>query len=363
MGEKILARILYKYGVFKRTALTLALLAFALLKARTPSIRGLADYLPLPYSKQAKTNKIWRLFNKSKSFKPSLLMKVLFFISFKLADAPFVIIDFTPLKGFKIKLFIASLPAAGRSLPFYCHPLYLKAIHNLKLKSENEFIMASIKELLSMIPSSLRKRIILLGDRQFGTKRFIRFFKEEGIGFIVRVKKNLYIKERGRVLKSGELRKGKYVVEIEGEKYYLYIREERKEKLILVSNCEKSNSFKASRKYLKRSYCEQMHRDLKSRLRLLFLNSKYYKELKEEKVKKYLVLFMLTEIVGIWIGKLTKRSKHYFRFCSKKDERSLFHLGQIVVSQINVFADIGVRFKISALKLFLTAWRLNCDYR
>ena len=59
-GGKILARILYKYGVFKRTALTLALLAFALLKARIPSIRGLADYLPLPYTKQAKTNKIWR---------------------------------------------------------------------------------------------------------------------------------------------------------------------------------------------------------------------------------------------------------------------------------------------------------------
>ncbi len=280
-------------------------------------------------------------------------MKVLFFIAFKLADNPFIIIDFTSLDGFRIKLFIASLPISGRSLPFYCNPLYLKDIHDLKFKSENEFIMVSIKELLSMTPGHLRSRIILLGDRQFGTKRFMKFFREEGIRFIVRVKKNFLVKVRGKVLKSGELRKGKYVVEIEGEKYFLYVREEKEEKLILVSNFERTDSFKASRKYLKRSYCEQMHRDLKNRLKLLFLNSKYYKELDGKKVRKYLVLFMLTEIVGIWIGKLTKRSKHYFRFCSKENERSLFHLGQIVVSQIHEFPDIGLRFRISAVKLFL----------
>ena len=337
----------------------MTLLSFALLKAGTPSIRGLADYLPLPYSKQAKTNRIWRLFNRTKSFKPSVVMKALFFIALKLADDPFVIIDFTSLDGFRIKLFIASLPVSGRSLPFYCNPLYLKDIYNLKYKSENEFIMVSIKELLSMIPGCLRNRIILLGDRQFGTKRFMKFFRKEGIRFIVRVKKNLLIKVGGKILKCGELQKGKYVVEIEGKKYFLYVREDRKEKLILVSNFERSDSLKASRKYLKRSYCEQMHRDLKSRLRLLFLNSKYYKRLDEEKVRKYLVLFMLTEIVGIWIGKLTKKSEYYFRFCSKKDERSLFHLGQIVVSQIYELSSIGLRFKISAVKLFLVSRRFT----
>ncbi len=47
-----------------------------------------------------------------------------------------------------------------------------------------------------------------------------------------------------------------------------------------------------------------MHRDLKSKLNLLFLNSKHYKQLDEEKLRKYSVVFMLTEIVGIWIGKL-----------------------------------------------------------
>jgi len=145
-------------------------------------------------------------------------MRALFFIAIKLAKEPFIIIDFTSLNGFRIKLFIASLPVTGRSLPFYCNPLYLKDIHNLNYSSENEFIMVSIKELLSMIPDCLRNRIILLGDRQFGTKNFLKFFKNEGIRFIVRVKKNLLIKVGGKALKSGQFQKGKYVVEIEGKK-------------------------------------------------------------------------------------------------------------------------------------------------
>jgi len=61
---------------------------------------------------------------------------------------------------------------------------------------------------------------------------------------------------------------------------------------------------------------------------------------------------------------MRKRSKHYFRFCSKKDERSLFHLGQIVVRQMYEFLeDIALRFKISAVKLFSLNRGLSCDYR
>ena len=150
----------------KKIANTLSLVALALIKASSPSIRTLADYISLPYSKQSKTNRIYRLINKSKSFKPQFIMKALFLISFKLSDSSFVIIDFTSLKGYDVKLFIASMPISGRSLPFYCRVLYLKDIHNLKFKSENEFIMMSIKEMLSLIPHPLRNRIVLLADME-----------------------------------------------------------------------------------------------------------------------------------------------------------------------------------------------------
>ena len=231
--------------------------------------------------------------------------------------------------------------------------LYLKDIHNLKFKSENEFIMMSIKEMLSLIPHPLRNRIVLLADRQFGTKMLMKFFKNQDLRFIVRVRKDLKVDISGNTVKTGELKKGKYMVNISEEMYYLYVRTDGREKLLLVSNFEGRDSLRESRKYLKRSYCEQMHRDLKSRLKLLYLNSRYYKSLDGEKVVRYLIIFMIAEIAGIWIGRLVKRSDHYHKFSSNRDERSLFHLGQIVLRRIWEFFDLCLRLKISASKLFL----------
>jgi len=58
---------------------------------------------------------------------------------------------------------------------------------------------------LSIIPANLRERVIILGDRQFGTKKFIHFFTEEGIRFIVRIKKKFLVKVGGKALKSGNI--------------------------------------------------------------------------------------------------------------------------------------------------------------
>jgi hypothetical protein len=128
-------------------------------------------------------------------------------------------------------------------------------------------------------------------------------------------------------VKAGELRKGKYLIRIEGRRYYLYVRQDREEKLILISNFEGRDSLRQPRSYLKRSYCEQMHRDLKSRLNLLFLNKRYFKRLDGQKIEKYLVLFMLAQMIGIWLGKIVRKSIYRNMFCSREDERSLFRLG------------------------------------
>jgi hypothetical protein len=93
-------------------------------------------------------------------------MKALFHISYKLSDNPFVIIDFTYLKSFKVSLFIASIPLKGRSVPFYCKTLFIEDIHKLIWKSINHFIMTSVLDILRMAPGD----IIFLADRQFGTK-------------------------------------------------------------------------------------------------------------------------------------------------------------------------------------------------
>ncbi len=102
-----------------------------------------------------------------------------------------------------------------------------------------------------------------------------------------------------------------------------------------------------------------MYRDLKSRLKLLYLNSRYYKSLDGEKIVRYLVIFMIAEIAGIWIGKLVKRSEYYHKFSSRRDERSLFHFGQIVSRRIWEFFDLCLRLKIFASKLSLNAGAIS----
>ncbi len=66
----------------------------------------------------------------------------------------------------------------------------------------------------------------------------MKFFKDQDLRFIVRVRKDLKVDISGNTVKSGELKKGKYMVKISEQRYYLYVRADRKEKLLLVSNKE-----------------------------------------------------------------------------------------------------------------------------
>lgn len=53
---------------------------------------------------------------------------------------------------------------------------------------------------------------------------------------------------------------------------------------------------------------------------------------------------MLSEVLGIFIGYLGKKKKEiYKRFVSKKDEKSLFNLGQSLII-MNSFLDLFASF-------------------
>ena len=78
------------------------------------------------------------------------------------------------------------------------------------------------------------KDTIFLADRQFGTKMLMKFFDQTR--FIFRVRKDLKVEVDGELVRARRLRKGKYLVRIEARQYYLYVREEGREKLILISN-------------------------------------------------------------------------------------------------------------------------------
>ncbi|HIP43027.1 MAG TPA: hypothetical protein EYG91_03835, partial [Aquifex aeolicus] len=112
----------------------------------------MADYMPINTSKQAKVNRIWRFINKSKLFKPIFIYKAIVKLIFTIYKVDQIIIDFTALKGYQIKPFIASIPFISRSIPIYCKSLFLSDIYSLKYSSENEFIIKQIETLIGILP-------------------------------------------------------------------------------------------------------------------------------------------------------------------------------------------------------------------
>jgi len=288
----------------------------------------MADFLILNTKKQSKVNRIWRFLNKSKLFKPINIYKAIIKIVFSIYKVDQVVIDFTSLDGYEIKLFIASVPFKSRSIPIFCKSLFLADIKKMKYKSENQFIIEQIDKLIKLIP----RNITILADRQFATKQFIKIFIEKNVNFVMRIREGVKIKINGKELLIKDLREGKYEIEIEGEKCFLYKKEDKKDNLVIISNKDIGELKNAMKIYKRRSLCENMHRDLKSKLDLLFLNKKYYKEMNEEKVDKYLVLFVLSHMFSMIIGYIGMKNKEIYRsFISKKDEKSLFNLGQLLI--------------------------------
>jgi len=313
----------------------------------------MADFLPLQTQKQSKVNRIWRFINKSKLFKPINIYKAVIKIVFTIFKVDQIVIDFTSLEGYKIKLFIASVPFIGRSIPIFCKSLFLSDIEKMKYKSENQFIVKQIESLKELIPGD----ITILADRQFATKQFIKTFIEKKINFVMRIRETVKVKSNGKEVLIKDLSEGKHEIEIEGVRCFLYKKEDKEDNLVIISNRDIGSLKRAMKIYKRRSLCENMHRDLKSKLDLLFLNSRYYKEMKEEKVDKYLVLFVLAHVFSMIVGYVGMKNKEIYRsFISRKDEKSLFNLGQLLIF-MNLWEDLLVDWFHCKFKYFFSDYR------
>jgi len=150
----LIANILLQYSLNKKAAQNITLIAYAILKAKSLFMRQIALYLPTDGLKQSKVNRVWRFFHKLKlsdlrcykSFAKFVLQRI---------KTNYVIIDFTPLNGYDVKIFFASIPFKGRSIPFYGRILKQEDIDSMKYKSRNEFIFKCIEELLEIYHSNL----------------------------------------------------------------------------------------------------------------------------------------------------------------------------------------------------------------
>ncbi|MBF0467162.1 MAG: hypothetical protein HQK94_19010 [Nitrospirae bacterium] len=114
------------------------------------------------------------------------------------------------------------------------------------------------------------------------------------------------------------------------------------------------NSLHIAWTYLKRFQCEEMHKELKSRLNLLSLNKqRYYKEAyNTEIVNKFLMVLITAFFIGLYIGGLFKhRYKENLNvIVSYEKELSLFGIGLFIISIINTPNSENFRFTPRLLK-------------
>ncbi len=227
----------------------------------------------------------------------------------------------------------------------------------MKYKSGNEFIKKCILEFIEILPEDLKGNLIILADRQFATKEFIKFFIENNLRFAMRIKEKVKVEIDGEEILIKDLKEGFYEVKIGEKKVKLYKKKDIKDNMVIITTEDLKTVKKAVKTYLRRSLCENMHRDLKQRIDILFLNKNYYRNFTDEKVNKYLALFRLTHLFGMLIRYKAKRNKEiYRRFISHRKEKSLFNLGQLVV--ITGFVD----FIEKEIEKFFIRFLLS-DYR
>ena len=287
-----LINILHQKSIKKRVAKNIVLIAYSILKSQTLFMRQLALYIPSDGIKQSRVNRIWRFFHKMK-FNTLDCFKAFAKLIVSKVKTRYVIVDFTSLKAYDVSIFIASFPLKGRSCPFYARVLRKSDIESIKYKSQNDFIFKCMEEILGILPF----KPIIIADRGFCFYEFLRFVCQKGVGFVIRLRKDKLIRLKdGREVKVGGLKKGKYLGYLREELFIkLAITEGKDEPLCLgyTPSFISTNTLHMARIYLKRMQCEQTHRELKMRLKLLGLNKKYYKESYNlELLERYMVVFM-----------------------------------------------------------------------
>ncbi|MBF0539476.1 MAG: transposase, partial [Nitrospirae bacterium] len=271
-------------------------------------MRQIALYLPVDGQKQSRVNRVWRFFHKMKMEQKDFYGAFVRVIP-KIVKNRYVIIDYTALRGYDVMLFIASMPYKGRSIPFYGKVLRLKDLDNLTYLSKNDFLECCMDEVLAIVPFSP----VVIGDREFGAHWFLTYLEGKGVGYVIRIAKNKVVSEYGMNIEVSKLPPGKHLVQWRGLNFYIGKRDNpnKKDNFWIVAYSKdlvNMNSLHIAWTYLKRFQCEEMHKELKSRLNLLSLNKqRYYKEAyNTEIVNKFLMVLITAFFIGLYIGGLFK---------------------------------------------------------
>ena len=111
-----------------------------------------------------------------------------------------VAVDPTYTKGLEEGFLVASLVVdkRGRSIPLWWERFNWREVEERGIESRNLFQRRFVLKLKELV---YPKKLVILADREFGRKAFLRFLKKKGIYWVIRHPKHSWPPEEGEGLK------------------------------------------------------------------------------------------------------------------------------------------------------------------
>lgn len=232
-----------------------------------------------------------------------------------------IIIDWTSVNRFQ--LLSAFIPVEGRAVP-----LLQLVVKKWEFKlSQNSFEEEFIQSLRRCIPES--SKAVIVADRGFRRTDLLKFINDLGLGYVIRLKADVWIESSGY---SGKL--GDYPLSL-GQTFKvsnLLIHKQKRYPIKLVFNCAKiegkvstwllATNLGLSAKqivsiYRRRFWCEESFRDQKQEFELEKVRVKEARRL-ENLLIALAIVFMIIAVIGMRGKKLGYADKFSV---PKKDKR------------------------------------------
>ena len=249
------------------------LIVIAIALSKTLRINEIAGHLPVAVkTRKTKQKRVLR-FLKSKYPTQSVMEQWALYVLRTVGCPPkgrlLILIDETDLIG-PFKAIVAAIPFGKRAIPIYWKIYTQAEIDSMAILSHNVLVQTFVGKLTHLCGSVIPKqRQLLVFDRGFARVRLMKAFKQQGIGFLIRVPKNVGIQIAGRFSKLGDIQTSGYhssVIYHKTERIvvnlYCVVDTREDDPMFIVSNCvEGMNLYRC---YKRRMQIEQGFRDLKS---------------------------------------------------------------------------------------------------
>jgi len=195
----MILNIIQNLPMHKKSKEILGVIVKTIIEVKVFSVREMARKAigkmfvnPFNYSSnQALANRISRFFNSHKWNYLKVQLSLAQFILNRLSREHVnihVLTDFTYLED-KWRILSFAVPVGGRAIPILTVPVRKDAFSNLEWKSEVELVIQAISLLLPLLP----KGTVFTFDREFTFPALMEFLKANGMYFVIRLKKTVYV--------------------------------------------------------------------------------------------------------------------------------------------------------------------------